>query len=41
MGFRDPDGLQIRLYADDADVSSRTGDRVRVPEAPPEWRAGS
>jgi catechol 2,3-dioxygenase-like lactoylglutathione lyase family enzyme len=41
MGLRDPDGLQIRLYADDVDVSSRTGERVRVPEAPPEWRAGS
>ncbi|MGI8334865.1 VOC family protein [Actinomadura scrupuli] len=30
MGFRDPDGMQIRLYADDDAVAERTGDRARA-----------
>ncbi|MDP9071307.1 MAG: VOC family protein [Actinomycetota bacterium] len=29
LGFRDPDGLQIRLYADDAEVAAKVGDVVR------------
>ncbi len=28
LGFRDPDGLQIRLYAEDAEVAAKAGDVV-------------
>ncbi|MEO3858700.1 VOC family protein [Acrocarpospora sp. B8E8] len=31
LGFRDPDGVQIRLYATDPAVTAESGDRVRVP----------
>ncbi len=30
LGFRDPDGTQIRLYADDPAVAEQTGRRVRL-----------
>jgi len=38
MGFRDPDGLQIRLYADDPAVAAQTGDRVVSRSTPSEWQ---
>ena len=28
LGFRDPDGMQIRLYADDSTSAEQTGDHV-------------
>jgi catechol-2,3-dioxygenase len=39
LGFRDPDGMQIRLYADDPEVAARTGGHVVSPPTPPEWRS--
>jgi hypothetical protein len=30
LGFHDPDGLQVRLYADDPDVAAAAGERTRV-----------
>ncbi|MFG6195554.1 VOC family protein [Nonomuraea sp. JJY05] len=39
MGFRDPDGMQIRLYADDESVAAGTGDRVVTRETPAAWQA--
>jgi catechol 2,3-dioxygenase-like lactoylglutathione lyase family enzyme len=37
LGFRDPDGMQIRLYADDAEITAQRGDRVVSRSAPTEW----
>ena len=30
LGFRDPDGMQVRLYADDPAIAEQTGDHARV-----------
>lgn len=38
MGFRDPDGMQIRLYADDPDVAAHAGDHVVSRSVPDEWQ---
>ncbi len=29
LGFRDPDGMQIRLYTDDPTITEQPGDRIR------------
>ncbi|GAA4095903.1 VOC family protein [Nonomuraea soli] len=36
-GFRDPDGIQIRLYAYDEEVAGETGDHVVSGGAPKKW----
>jgi catechol 2,3-dioxygenase-like lactoylglutathione lyase family enzyme len=38
MGFRDPDGMQIRLYADDPLIAAQTGNRVVSRSTPSEWQ---
>ncbi len=38
MGFRDPGGMQIRLYADDPGVAAQAGNRVVPRSTPTEWQ---
>jgi catechol 2,3-dioxygenase-like lactoylglutathione lyase family enzyme len=38
MGFRGPDGMQIRLYAGDPGVAAQAGNRVVPRSTPTEWQ---